>query len=373
MDTVAYGGIVFDKNGRVLLRKPKGEFDGYKWTFAKGRPQKGETPEEAALREVLEETGFACDIIERIPGSFKGGTTDNIYFIMRFRASKGKPDEETEEVDWVNIDKARTRIAESTNVTGRKRDLDVFDAAIEHLQYLVNLELSELPPNLLGRAKAIHKVICKMLNATPMICAPNSTRYIRYYSIHPDLFHFEIYNKKCELLISTDLGIGDVLEKAGIQSKTRGNKWDIVVYDEHNVANFKDDYLRKILMNVSVNDIIDNSVSEGALKRIYKNHYERKKKLRDMCIALHGYRCCVCKMSFEERYGIEYKRLIHIHHEEQLSHHAKEHNVDPKNDLKPVCPNCHFVIHSHDPPLTIERAKKMIDKNVSADIGYGIK
>jgi 8-oxo-dGTP pyrophosphatase MutT (NUDIX family) len=42
---------------RVLLRRPRGDFDGYVWTFPKGRPEPGETPELAALREVKEETG----------------------------------------------------------------------------------------------------------------------------------------------------------------------------------------------------------------------------------------------------------------------------------------------------------------------------
>jgi len=38
---IAYGGIDFDDEGLVLLRKPKNEFDGYKCTFAKGRPKAG--------------------------------------------------------------------------------------------------------------------------------------------------------------------------------------------------------------------------------------------------------------------------------------------------------------------------------------------
>jgi hypothetical protein len=46
----AYGGVLIDTNGRVLLRRPKSDFDGYVWTFPKGRPDAGETPEQAALR-----------------------------------------------------------------------------------------------------------------------------------------------------------------------------------------------------------------------------------------------------------------------------------------------------------------------------------
>jgi 8-oxo-dGTP diphosphatase len=62
---------VLDK-GRVLLRRPKGDFDGYVWTFPKGRPDAGETPEQAALREVKEETGYSAKVIGKLPGSFRG-------------------------------------------------------------------------------------------------------------------------------------------------------------------------------------------------------------------------------------------------------------------------------------------------------------
>lgn len=77
-----YGGIVFDGDGRVLLREPKGHFGGYVWTFAKGDALKGETPEETALREVREETGVEASIEGVVPGIFAGGTGTVVYFLM---------------------------------------------------------------------------------------------------------------------------------------------------------------------------------------------------------------------------------------------------------------------------------------------------
>lgn len=47
----AYGGVVIDARGRVLLHRPRNLFDGYHWTFPKGKADAGETPEQAALRE----------------------------------------------------------------------------------------------------------------------------------------------------------------------------------------------------------------------------------------------------------------------------------------------------------------------------------
>ena len=100
---VSYGGVLFDGRGRVLLRKPAGEFDNYVWTFPKGRGKPGTTAEQTALREVQEETGYQAEIIGRVPGSFAGGTGTNEYFLMRPLADRGDFDpEETEAVEWVS-------------------------------------------------------------------------------------------------------------------------------------------------------------------------------------------------------------------------------------------------------------------------------
>lgn len=129
----AYGGVIFDPDGLVLLREPKNHFDGYVWTFPKGRPDSGETPEQAALREVKEETGVTAIIAAPIPGEFIGGTTINRYFLMSAPAGSGgvaPDDKETESVRWVTTDEAHKLIKQTTNTTGRKRDLDVLAAAI---------------------------------------------------------------------------------------------------------------------------------------------------------------------------------------------------------------------------------------------------
>jgi len=55
------GGVLI-KNGSVLLIKnPAGV-----WTFPKGLVEERETPEEAAVREVLEETGIKGEIVDEI-------------------------------------------------------------------------------------------------------------------------------------------------------------------------------------------------------------------------------------------------------------------------------------------------------------------
>ena len=130
---VAYGGVIFDPAGRVLLREPNNHFDGYTWTFPKGQPEPGETPEHAALREVSEETGAQVRIVAPIPGEFAGGTTINRYFLMEAEVGSGgvAPDDpETASIRWVTPGGARDLIQLTTNVQGRERDLKVLAAAI---------------------------------------------------------------------------------------------------------------------------------------------------------------------------------------------------------------------------------------------------
>jgi 8-oxo-dGTP pyrophosphatase MutT (NUDIX family) len=130
---IAYGGLLFDPEGKVLLREPRGHWDGYIWTFAKGRPEVGETPEITALREVLEETGLSACIIAPIPGSFLCGRTVNRYFLML-------PDgpvqplppgtDETIAIRWANAEDARNLIGQTVNQDGRARDLAVFQSGL---------------------------------------------------------------------------------------------------------------------------------------------------------------------------------------------------------------------------------------------------
>jgi 8-oxo-dGTP pyrophosphatase MutT (NUDIX family) len=127
--TNAWGGVLIDAQGRILLREPSNHFDGYVWTFAKGKREPGDTPEEAALREVLEKTGYHAEIVDRIPGSFPGGTGYTEYFLMRPVGKPAKFHWETASVKWVSFDEAPTYIAQTTNRTGRQRDLAVLEAA----------------------------------------------------------------------------------------------------------------------------------------------------------------------------------------------------------------------------------------------------
>src|SRR5215471_1163013 len=125
----AYGGVLINSRGQVLLREPSGHYKGDVWTFAKGRPAPGESAEETALREVLEETGYEAEIAAKIPGCFDGKRTSNEYFLMRPVENTRQFDEETQAIRWVSAAEARRLIKLNRKLRRRRRDLRVLKLA----------------------------------------------------------------------------------------------------------------------------------------------------------------------------------------------------------------------------------------------------
>lgn len=98
---------------------------------------------------------------------------------------------------------------------------------------------------------------------------------------------------------------------------------------------------------------------EGAMSKVLVNRYERDPQARRVCLEKHGYRCSVCTFDFEKEYGDIGYGFIHVHHLTPLSSHKTEHSLNPVKDLVPVCPNCHAMLHSCNPPLLIEELREI--------------
>jgi len=82
----AYGVVVLDKSGEIVLREVANHFDGYHWTFAKGLMNTGETPLTTSIRELQEETGIGIDtpgfrILGALPGKYSSGYSDTYFFV----------------------------------------------------------------------------------------------------------------------------------------------------------------------------------------------------------------------------------------------------------------------------------------------------
>jgi 8-oxo-dGTP diphosphatase len=125
----AYGGVLIDIDGRILLRRPVNDFDGYVWTFPKGRSDLGETAEETALREVKEETGYSANVVAKLPDHFRGGTSTTVFFLMTPVGLPAPFDtSETTQIRWATFEEAEKLIKMTTNATGKSRDLLVLKA-----------------------------------------------------------------------------------------------------------------------------------------------------------------------------------------------------------------------------------------------------
>jgi 5-methylcytosine-specific restriction protein A len=96
---------------------------------------------------------------------------------------------------------------------------------------------------------------------------------------------------------------------------------------------------------------------EGAKTTVTINAYERSPKARAACIAHYGFKCAVCGFDFVEAYGSIGEGFIHVHHHVPIGRLGAEYRIDPIEDLIPVCPNCHAMLHRTEPALTIEQLR----------------
>jgi 5-methylcytosine-specific restriction protein A len=129
------------------------------------------------------------------------------------------------------------------------------------------------------------------------------------------------------------------------------------------IENFPtDSFPEKLLPEEIFPDNSNLPLEEGESKQVFVNVYERCTKARKICISHWGTSCAVCDMSFEKVYGDIGKDFIHVHHLMPLSLNKKSKKIDPKKDLRPVCPNCHAMLHSNNSLLGIEELKYKMQK-----------
>lgn len=101
--------------------------------------------------------------------------------------------------------------------------------------------------------------------------------------------------------------------------------------------------------------------TEGSSNQIVITKYERNPYARKLCIEYYGLACFVCNFDFEKTYGEIGKGFIHVHHLNQIADIGTEYKINPINDLRPVCPNCHAMLHKRKIPYTIQELKQKLN------------
>lgn len=103
-----------------------------------------------------------------------------------------------------------------------------------------------------------------------------------------------------------------------------------------------------------------NSYIEGTPNQVTLTRYERNPFARKVCLEHYGFSCTVCNFNFEKVYGDLGNEFIHVHHLEQISKVGESYSVDPIKDLRPVCPNCHAMLHRKKEGVSIEYLKSVM-------------
>jgi hypothetical protein len=106
----------------------------------------------------------------------------------------------------------------------------------------------------------------------------------------------------------------------------------------------------------------DGNYKEGAVSHVLVNRFERDLRARAACLNEFGYACQICRIDFGKRYGDIGDRFIHVHHRWPLALRRTEYILNPTVDLVPVCPNCHAMLHTSNPPLEIDELRGIIQK-----------
>lgn len=143
-------------SGGVIYRRHEGQLEialiairgGRIWALPKGRVEAGETLEQAAQREVMEETGIEGEILERIgeisywfyakEEGVKVHKTVHFYLLGYLRGNTDNPSWEVDEARWWPLDKALPALT-------YKSEREIAEQAVEMLE--LRGELPQSPEN----------------------------------------------------------------------------------------------------------------------------------------------------------------------------------------------------------------------------------
>lgn len=122
VEETSAGGLVLDRSShtpRAVLIARHDRRGRLVWSLPKGHLEEGETPQEAALREVKEETGIVGRVVAPLgvidfwfmAGDRRIHKTVHHYLMEASGGELSDADAEVEEVAWVDLGDLRSRLA----------------------------------------------------------------------------------------------------------------------------------------------------------------------------------------------------------------------------------------------------------------------
>ncbi len=106
----AAGGVVVRDGEIAVVHRPK--YDD--WSLPKGKLDPGETHEAAALREVEEETGLRCRLVDEVASTSyrdRNGRPKTVrYWLMEVEQGEFAPNDEVDELRWLALDEVERRL-----------------------------------------------------------------------------------------------------------------------------------------------------------------------------------------------------------------------------------------------------------------------
>ena len=115
----------------------------------------------------------------------------------------------------------------------------------------------------------------------------------------------------------------------------------------------------KSAVPTSEKDPIQN-FDEGFKKHIVKEVSSRDPRLTAAAKKLYGTKCSVCDFDFGKYYGDHGDGFIEIHHLHPIARGSRKSTVE---DVRPVCSNCHRMLHRGNNIMTVEELKSIINQS----------
>lgn len=175
-----------------------------------------------------------------------------------------------------------------------------------------------------------------------------TTKSLGRFSLNKEgILFLNKYISQCEYIYDNDFKYDENIEIAKkLHASTTGKK-KLVTYNEDNT----------IVEGKSIESTYTSKTRSALLRETAIEYYRDEK----------GHiRCDVCGFDFLDYYGEIGRHFIHIHHEHPIYEYDDEGIVqiliDAVKKVKPVCANCHCMLHRKKTVLLIDELKQIIKK-----------